>query len=422
MPLGAFVPHYQREIPDDFPYNPYWRDVWITALSVTCRGEFNFIIASFALGAGLIDTNLYAAIVFAVLLACVIGPLLLSRVILHYNDLSKAYLTSNHPIHRIGNTCDGYRPLFLSIQARTPVHWGLQDDFKKALENAGLIIIDHRSWHTLGMNSVDITELFVQDTKVKVRIAQCFADLESGWNIEKEVTGDKVEGAESVKDSKTDGDISECSLDTNECQEIEARCNDIREVLVKVLLSDDPSTYTVKVSQWKPFSDGEKTVVVAGKGDTKSYCLLQSQHDDNDSYDFSQMADEGDSMVAKRRESWDKLAVAENPMGVPHEVSFHPRRTTEPFIDHSDLWDIDCIAQEACRLGYVMVPVSSGHYDVTGGLEDNCHGTPGHRRRASTETSHGHRRRASTSSNSFVQDIAEEAENIKERLHGYVRD
>ena len=153
MPLGLFVRRYQREIPDDFPYNPYWRDFWITALSVTCRGEFNFIIASFALGAGLISADLYAAIVFAVLIACVIGPLLLSRVIQHYNDLSKAYLTGNHPIHRIGRTCDGYRPLFLSIQARSSVHVGLQDTFRKELENAGLIIIDHRSFHTLGMDA-----------------------------------------------------------------------------------------------------------------------------------------------------------------------------------------------------------------------------------------------------------------------------
>jgi len=94
---------------------------------------------------------------------------------------SKAYLARSHPVARIGNTFEGYRPLFLTIQARTPVRWGLQEESKRTLETAGLIIIDHRSWHTLGQDAVDIghclehefghdavdiTELFNQDTKV----------------------------------------------------------------------------------------------------------------------------------------------------------------------------------------------------------------------------------------------------------------
>lgn len=229
MPLGFFVPHYQKEIPDDFPYNPYWRDFWITALSVTCRGEFNFIIASFALGAGLISEDIYAAVVFAVLIACIIGPLLLSRVIQHYNALSKAYLTGDHPIHRIGNTNDGYRPLFMSIQARTPVHWGLQDTFKKALEKAGLVIIDHRSFHTLGKDAVDITELFVQDTKVNVRISQCFADAEVAINSFRSVEEAMAvlkSGTGSVTDTET---AAEFIAVANESQEIEDRCDEIRE-------------------------------------------------------------------------------------------------------------------------------------------------------------------------------------------------
>jgi len=157
---------------------------------MTCRGEFNFIIAAFALGEGLFDARAYSAAVFAILLASIVPPLVLVRVIRYYNEKSRGYLDGSHPIKRIGDTCDGYRPLFLAIQARTPVHWGLQENFKKGLEEAGLIIIDHRSWHTLGHDAVDInglfrqelghdavliTELYAQDTKVRVRVPSCFS-------------------------------------------------------------------------------------------------------------------------------------------------------------------------------------------------------------------------------------------------------
>lgn len=176
FPLGLFVPRFRHELPDDFPYDPWRRDMLITSLALICRGEFNFIIAAFSLSVGLFGPQLYSAVVLAVLLASIVGPLVLARVIHYYNEKAKAYLSGSHPIKRDGRTCDGYRPLFLAIQARTPIEWGIQETFKRALEEGGLIIIDHRSWHTLGLTDArDITELFVQDTKVKVKVPGCFA-------------------------------------------------------------------------------------------------------------------------------------------------------------------------------------------------------------------------------------------------------
>jgi len=98
---------------------------------------------------------------------------------------------------------------------------------------------------------------------------------------------------------------------------------------------------------------------------------------------------------------------------VPPEVTLHRRKMTEPNIDHSDLWDIDGVAQEACGHGHYMVPTHSGHYELTGGLDaSQMVGSPIQR----------HRRRASTASNPFGNELAdEEADIIKERLHGYVR-
>lgn len=144
---------------------------------MVCRGEFNFVVAAVALRANLLTPTQYAGIVFAVLISCIVSPLVLSRVILYYNKKSLDYLDQSHPIQRIGNTCDGYRPLYLAIQARTSaVHWGLHDQLRQTLESAGLIIIDHRSWHTLGYkDAVNVFEIFCQDKHIQVKIPGCFS-------------------------------------------------------------------------------------------------------------------------------------------------------------------------------------------------------------------------------------------------------
>lgn len=180
LPLGLFVPRFKHDMPEDFPYDPYWRDVITISLSMLCRGEFNFIIASFSLSVGLLEPEQYGAVVFSILLSCILAPLALKQAIKYYNNKSRAFLEGNHPIERIGKTCDGFRPLFLAIQARTPVHWGLEGKFAYALQKAGIIIVDHRSWNTTGLDAVEITEIFSQDTALKVRVRSCFDPLLGG--------------------------------------------------------------------------------------------------------------------------------------------------------------------------------------------------------------------------------------------------
>jgi hypothetical protein len=225
LPLGLFVPRFARDLPEGFPYDPYWRDVSIASLSMLCRGEFNFIVASFGLSSGLLDPNQYAEVVFAVLLSCVCAPLALTQVIRYYNGKSKAYLEANHPITRIGNTCDGYRPLFWAIQGRTPVHWGLQEKFKEHLEKkAGIIIIDHRSWHTLGLDAVDITEIFCQDTRVQVNVKSCFVDSIQSTTMDR---GDNESLNESSHRTPTTTSASEIGVG-DEKDKVQKRCEEIR--------------------------------------------------------------------------------------------------------------------------------------------------------------------------------------------------
>jgi Kef-type K+ transport system membrane component KefB len=102
LPLGLFVPRFSRDVPEDFPYDPYWRDVSIASLSMLCRGEFNFIVASFGLSSGLLDPNQYAEVVFAILSSCVCAPLILTQVIRYYNGKSRPFLRPTIPSSVLG--------------------------------------------------------------------------------------------------------------------------------------------------------------------------------------------------------------------------------------------------------------------------------------------------------------------------------
>jgi hypothetical protein len=246
LPLGFLVPRFRKELPDDFPYNPYWRDAIVVSLAMMCRGEFNFIIASFSLAVGLLTPELYAAVVLANLIASIVSPLLLAKAIRYYNGLSEQYMSTSHPVKRLGSTCNGYRPLFLAIQARTPVHWGLQDSFHAALEADGLVVIDHRYWHTLGLDAMEITELFVQDTKVKVTVTGCFSKMRSSTRgreppageepsgsmveaLTERSTGSILDGMTEISGSK--GDEAEGSIATESDDEdalIRARCEEMK--------------------------------------------------------------------------------------------------------------------------------------------------------------------------------------------------
>ena len=205
------------------------------------------IVASYALSEGLFHPDEYSAVILAILFGSIVSPLVLTKVLQYYNDLTNEYLAGKHEIQRIGNTCDGYRPLFLAIQARTPVRWNLQEAFKRKLEENGLIIIDHRSWHTLGRQdigeeAVDVTEVFVQDTKMRVRVNGCFGP-NSRRKAEDPSSKTDPDNASDSSDNKDSLEITETShTETNnplacieegmkEEEEVEARCEEVKQCM-----------------------------------------------------------------------------------------------------------------------------------------------------------------------------------------------
>jgi hypothetical protein len=301
LPLGLLVPRFRKDVPSDFPFNPYYRDAIIASLSVVCRGEFNFVVASFGLSAGLLDADMYSAIVLAVLISSVFGPLLLSRAIRHYNSLAEEYLRSPHPMSRVNaSSGDGYRPLFIVIQIRTPTSWGLHERFQHTLEDLGLMILDHRTWHTNEMEAVTMSELFVQDTVKHVKVKNCFfedeklddncqtqrtatisitetsdnsdhspdpspvvksVDLNTIPNIAIETAGAVVNDDDNNNTTETGeetlrvivGDGTSVRIGICEHEAIGLRLEQVRLDLVACLGDIDPETFAVKTTQWEPF-------------------------------------------------------------------------------------------------------------------------------------------------------------------------
>jgi hypothetical protein len=203
-----------------------------------------------------------------------------------------------------------------------------------------------------------------------------------------------------------------------------------RSALIESLVDQDSAT--IKVSQWKPFADGDGMPEMGqpNRERARSYCLLSySQHDadDDGGHNCSKNSDIEmmDEIVAPLGSHDSVISeVSADPFLEAHEGTLHRRKITEPDLGESDLWDTDVAAQEACRHGHFMEPSTSGHYDVTGGDADSRTApVQRHRRQTSVASSTPqYHRQESTASGPFVNEGDEEvSEHIKERLHGYVR-
>jgi hypothetical protein len=167
LPLGLFSPRFTSKVPAGYPFDPYWRDVILTGIAMTSRGEFSFIIASFAITSGLVTNAEYAAVVWAVLLSCATSPFMLLSTIKYYNNLLEGY---SEKIEDMSVPKDRKVHLYLSIQARTGVLWGLRDKLDRAADDLGLVTIDHRSWHPRGLNATVVTEMYVQDSTTMLTV------------------------------------------------------------------------------------------------------------------------------------------------------------------------------------------------------------------------------------------------------------
>lgn len=439
-----------------------------------CRGEFNFIVASFALSAGVLDPEQYAAVVFAILCSAVVAPLALSKIIKYYNNKFQSFLEGKHRLDRIDSTNDGTRPLFLAIQARTPVQWGMQEKFLQALENVGLLVIDHRSFHTLGLNAVDVTEIFCQDKITRVRIPEAFnAKTSNSTIVTRTSTFDEspqpharsiskfptIQESPSREQMELMLDLEEQEQDRKERQEIDLRKRIVRDALVDCLGRDvDESTYVILVSQWEMhvIDDSElgqsrhagyRFVMPAA---TAKGALHELEENSESSGKVGDHDDDLPILPSLDVESQpSKVSTQEPRRNIPPSLTgptarFHRRTvsmgthsdlgsvmTDEPKLD-LDLWNVDEGTHKVVNEGFFMEPVDDlGTRAFIEGCGDGSSG--GHHRRCRTTggdsmlTARAHRR--TNREETLVQNASTldelggdiEALTIKDRLHGFIR-
>ena len=329
LPLGLLVPTFTKDVPNDFPFKPFWRDAFITSLSVMCRGEFNVVVASFGLSHGLLDADVYSAIVMAILVSSIIGPLLLSQTIRHYNQLSEDYFSTPHLVERIKNSRDGTRPLFFAIQIRTPASWGLHEKFQHVIQDLGLMVLDHRTWHTNGLEAVAMSEIFVRDTLKSVTVKNCFEDKAS---VDSDISTSSSDASHKSHNSVQLEDL--CAkvfedLTAEECIEvsvgagkantflgqdiqddnqemghtdIEKRILQVQTALEACLGEVDPNECVIQTKQWEPFlqSTGkghqrQHTYAFQDTGSPTNTQSVDKRHQRQPTYTFQDATDDHQS-------------------------------------------------------------------------------------------------------------------------------
>jgi hypothetical protein len=184
LPLGFYIPQFE-DVPKDASYNPFLRDRIVAGLAMTCRGEFSFIIAAFALGQGLFSVQMYAAIIWACLLSCTTSPFVLMYVINYFNKKQQEYLSSTNPL-KLAKDWDGNVPLFLHIKAKIPAFGGMQEHFRKIVNNLGLEVVDRRTNRNgRGLDATVQTDLFVRDTTINMKLQKIAAQRKIKRALEK---------------------------------------------------------------------------------------------------------------------------------------------------------------------------------------------------------------------------------------------
>ena len=97
LAVGFIVPNFNNA--DKFR-GLHLRDCLVTGFSMAAEGEFAFVIAVFAKDQELIEADLYASIVLAVLISTIIPPFALRFTISYFNNLAQKILNEAEELER----------------------------------------------------------------------------------------------------------------------------------------------------------------------------------------------------------------------------------------------------------------------------------------------------------------------------------
>ena len=232
FPLLLYVPQFE-DVNEGASYNPFLRDRLITGLAMTCRGEFSFIIAAFALGQGLISANIYAAIVWAVLLSCITSPFILLSLIKYFNKQQLEYLKATNPSkQKTGG--DGMTPLYLHIKCTAPASWGQQEVFRRILNDMNLEVIDRRTnRHGRTLSAEVQTDLYVKDKTMNMKFQNISGQkhikdaMKAAMNFNMEELNAFVDGIEELQKLE-DGDSNSFFMQFDSNNDGKVSLNELR--------------------------------------------------------------------------------------------------------------------------------------------------------------------------------------------------
>lgn len=407
LPVGLLAPKYNETLPKNYPFNPFTRDVLITSVAMTCRGEFSFIIAAFGIGNALLDPELYSAIIWAVLLACITSPIILTLVLRHYNHSAAKFLEKQELDSSI---VGGRGPLHVNIQIRSSLVPGMQDSIKRYINSIGLFVIDQRSWSPRGLHAVVATEIYAVDSKTLIDVEKAIRKLSIPTRGEGKLEEAKEDDANHPGAALELEVIAETTpLDDT----VANRCREIREHLLSCPELVDAK---INVVQWVPMVDALRKKQGDDLAREAAEALKKKEDIDTLVDDVPIMRKVRQKMlssgplsffqVEKERERAAEEVEMQTPEPLP-EVSgtganegLRRRRTkmvSSPTVGGLDMWQEDTVAQEAALIGAAPVV----QYDMNAG----------------TMRYGGRRQRMK----SDLGAIAENAPAIEERLSGFVR-
>jgi Kef-type K+ transport system membrane component KefB len=171
----------------------HWRDCAVVGFSMAGEAEFAFVIAVFGVTNDLIDAELYASVIFAILLSTILSPLLLrtTLALFPYDDDNNRLLFKAQGQSEDGpnaTTIDLSTCCFWHIQIQSHASWGSLQQLLQSLLNLDLEIVNHRSWHqrhSSDNNDTDIIWMW-NDIYALDDTASATPPSETGGNCEEE--------------------------------------------------------------------------------------------------------------------------------------------------------------------------------------------------------------------------------------------
>lgn len=127
----------------------HWRDCTVVSFSMAGEAEFAFVIAVFGVTNGLIEAELYASAILAILLSTILSPLLLrtTLALIPYDQDALFTAADAQAEKTLNEPTDLSSARFWHIQMKSHASWGSLPQLLQSLLDLDLEIVNHRSWH-----------------------------------------------------------------------------------------------------------------------------------------------------------------------------------------------------------------------------------------------------------------------------------